>query len=90
MAERATDRIMHARMRNAGVSAKGTTGVVPVTRVLRNRDLLRQRGKVRQGSSSLVTPAALPASARIVKTKTNHERGDQAPTTDDMAFDGRK
>jgi hypothetical protein len=42
------------------------------------------------GGRSLVTPAALPASARVVKTKTYHERGDQAPTTDDMAFDGRK
>ena len=42
------------------------------------------------GGRSLVTPAVLPAFARVVKTKTYHERGDQAPTTDDMAFDGRK
>ena len=86
MTEPATDRIMHARMRNqvslpkqrqtgSGDSSAAETGTHSVKTV------------VRQGSRFLVT---LPASARVVKTKTNHKRGDQAPTTDDMAFDGRK
>ena len=41
-----------------------------------------------QGSRLLVTPAALPAFARVVNTKTDHERGDESPTTDDMALTG--
>jgi hypothetical protein len=89
MTEPATDGIMHARMRNLlSLPRARQTGSGGSTAV-KNRDSLRQHSKVSQGSRMLVTPAALPTFARVVDTKTNHERGDQAPTTDDMASTGK-
>jgi hypothetical protein len=43
---------------------------------------------MRQCSRTLVIPAAAPAVVRVVDTKKGHGRGDQAPTTDDMASTG--